>query len=338
MHIINPVWPGYFADPFVLRWRDEYFAYGTGETLERAATPRGSDGPDEARAFRILRSRNLARWEPAGAALPVPAERAGDAFWAPEVAEHAGRFYLYYSSAPPGRDELHRLRVAVAEHPLGPFRDRGLVLPEDLGFCIDASPFRDPRDGAWYLFFARDYFEDRVGTGLAVVRLTHDMLRAADAPRPVLRANADWQIYERNRSLYGRDWDAWHTVEGPCVVEHEGRYHCFYSGGNWQTRDYGVSYAVAPHPFGPWEHAPEPGPVVLRERGGEALGPGHNSHAVAPDGGEWLVYHAWDAERRARRMFLDRLDWTEAGPRCLGPTVGMVAETKTVPAAQSVTQ
>ena len=31
----NPVWPGYFADPFVLRHGDEYFAYGTAETLER---------------------------------------------------------------------------------------------------------------------------------------------------------------------------------------------------------------------------------------------------------------------------------------------------------------
>ena len=29
----NPVWPGYFADPFVLRWEDRYVAYGTGAAL-----------------------------------------------------------------------------------------------------------------------------------------------------------------------------------------------------------------------------------------------------------------------------------------------------------------
>ncbi|HEX2101808.1 MAG TPA: family 43 glycosylhydrolase, partial [Candidatus Synoicihabitans sp.] len=139
--------------------------------------------------------------------------------------------------------------------------------------------------------------------------------------QPVVRANADWQVYERNRPLYGRSWAAWHTVEGPCVVYHENHYYCFYSGGNWQTHDYGVSYAVASHPLGPWTHAPESEPVVLRQKPGEVLGPGHNSYSVAPDGRtELLVYHAWDVARTARRMCLDRLVWTTAGPRCLGPT------------------
>ena len=314
MTYTNPVWPGYFADPFVLRWRGEYFAYGTAETLERDA--RGS-----AQAFKILHSRDLVRWEPAGAALTLKSEEATRAYWAPEVAERDGRFFLYYSSAPAGRDELHRLRVAVADEPRGPFIDAGAVLPDDEGFSIDAHPFRDPRSGKWYLFFAKDFFEERTGTGLAVVPLTDDLLRAAEPSRPVLRANADWQIYERNRTLYGRQWVAWHTVEGPCVVEHDGRYFCFYSGGNWQTHDYGVSYAVADHPLGPWQHAKEAGPIVLRQIAGQVLGPGHNSHTVAPDGRtELLVYHAWDPARTARRMCIDRLQWTRDGPRCVGPT------------------
>lgn len=311
----NPVWPRYFADPFVLRWRDEYFAYGTGEGLE-------DDGRGGRGAFKILRSRDLVTWEPAGAALTV---EPGDAqsYWAPEVAEQNGKFYLYYSKAPAGRDELHRVRVAVAEHPTGPFRDAGAVMPESEGFCIDANPFRDPTDGRWYLFFAKDFFEERTGTGLAVVRLTPDLLKADGASKPVLRANADWQIYERDRTLYGKKWEAWHTVEGPCVVEHEGRYYCFYSGGNWQTHDYGVSYAVADHPLGPWQHAEQAEPVVLRQRPGGLLGPGHNSYTVAPDGRTGvIVYHAWDQNRTARRMCIDAITWGPNGPRCEGPTTG----------------
>jgi beta-xylosidase len=306
----NPVWPGYFADPFTLRWRGDYFAYGTGETRHRGAG-----------AFSILRSRDLVQWEQAGTALtPRPGEER-HAFWAPEVAERDGRFYLYYSTAPEGRDELHRIWVAVADSPLGPFTEAGPVLPESEGFCIDGNPFRDPHSGRWYLFFAKDFFEERTGTGLAVVPLGDDLLHATEASRPVLRANADWQIYERNRTLYGRQWTAWHTVEGPCVVAHAGRYYCFYSGGNWQTHEYGVSYAVADHPLGPWQHAPKPGPIVLRQRAGEVLGPGHNSYIVAPDGvTELLVYHAWDPQKTARRMCLDRLIWMEGEPRCLGPT------------------
>lgn len=313
----NPVWPGYFADPFVLRVGADYYAYGTGEHLDR-------DDAGAPRAFTILHSRDLVHWTRAGGAVVPPAGTESHSFWAPEVAAHDGRFYLFYSSAPAARDELHRVQVAVADDPRGPFHVRGPVLPAAEGFCIDAHPFRDPRDGCWYLFYAKDYFEERSGTGLAVVPLTADLLRPAAAATPVLRANADWQIYERNRPLYGRTWAAWHTVEGPCVVTHAGRFYCFYSGGNWQTRDYGVSYATADHPLGPWRHAPEAGPVVLRERPPDALGPGHNSYVVAPDGNELLVYHAWDARRAARRMCLDPLVWTEAGPRCLGPSVGPV--------------
>jgi GH43 family beta-xylosidase len=137
----------------------------------------------------------------------------------------------------------------------------------------------------------------------------------------VLQANADWQIYEHDRHHYGRRWRAWHTVEGPCVVMHDDRYYCFYSGGNWQTRDYGVSFAVADNPLGPWHHSVAMGPVVLREDPAGVLGPGHNSYAIGPDGQtEFLVYHAWDVARTKRRMCIDRLVWTKDGPRCQGPT------------------
>jgi GH43 family beta-xylosidase len=287
-----------------------YYAYGTGDSAGA-----GADG-----VFEILRSPDLVHWTALGTALTPPPEARTDAHWAPEVAAAGGKFHLYYSRAPHGRDEEHRIRVAVADHPAGPFIDAGPVLPDALGFCIDAHPFRDPRDGAWYLFFAKDYFDERTGTGLAVARLSANLLSIEGPVHDMLRANADWQIYERNRTHYRRQWRAWHTVEGPCVVAHGGRYYCFYSGGNWQTRDYGVSYAVANHPFGPWAHAAQAGPIVLRERPDEVLGPGHNSYAVTPDNIEVLVYHAWDPDRERRRMCLDRLVWTDEGPRCLGPT------------------
>lgn len=307
--VIAPVWPGYFADPFVLRCGDEYFAYGTGATLERDAGGRVG-------AFRILHSRDLTTWEAVGFALEVPPERATAAYWAPEVAASGGRFFLYYSRAPAGQDEKHRVYVATAERPIGPFREVGAVLPEEIGFCIDAHPFRDPRDGRWYLFFARDSFEDRAGTGIAVVPLHASMERAEGDPVNVVRANHDWQIYERRRSLYGRVWEAWHTVEGPSVVEHDGRYYCFYSGGNWQTENYGVSYAEADHPLGPWRHAVASGPTVLAQVPGVLIGPGHNSVTTTPDGREHaMVFHAWDRARVARRMFVAPIEWTEHGPR-----------------------
>jgi beta-xylosidase len=307
----NPVFPHDFADPFVLRTRDAYYAYGT-------AAP----GPD-GRMFPVLHSTDLVNWTPIGGALTPLTEPRGFSYWAPEVAENNGRYFLFYSASTSPSDEHHRLRVAVADHPAGPFTDSGRLLLPDVGFSIDASPFRDPRTGKWYLFFATDYEADEPhGTGLAVVELAGDVMSAVTSPRVVVRAVADWQIYERNRDYKGRVWTKWHCVEGPNAVYHDGRYYCFYSGGAWHGDNYGVGFAVADHPLGPWrdDFAPH-GAYVLKGVPGKVIGPGHNSHVLGPDGQTlFMVYHAWDAAKTARRMCIDPIIWTEFGPKVDGPS------------------
>ena len=314
----NPVWSGYMADPFVLGTNGEYYAYGTGAVA--------ADG----RRFPVLHSRDLSVWEPVGGALePLPELGTDAEYWAPAVAEKNGVYYLYYSAAPSQQVLRHRLRVATATHPAGPFRDVGHELLPDAGFTIDAHPFHDPHEDRWYLYYAMDYLDgERVGTGLAVVPIADDLVTVAGEPRTVLRAFADWQIFARNRTLYDMQWDAWHTLEGPCVVEKDGTYYCFFSGGAWETPGYSVSYAVASHPLGPWHVV-----TSTKEDGNDSLlcsvperdifGPGHNSVLTAPDGKtQFLVYHAWDTARTARRMYIDPLIWTPDGPRCDGPTQG----------------
>ena len=308
----NPVWNGYLADPFVLRHSTDeglwYYAYGTGN-----ASPGEEGGP--ARAFPVVRSRNLADWEFVGGALEMLAEMPGAGYWAPEVAFRDGVYWMYYSVGMEGSQGLpsdqHRLRVARADHPAGPFRDCGIWLLPELEFSIDAHPFCDPRDGKWYLFFAQDYFDARVGTGTAVVPLADDMLSAMAPPVPVIRASDDWHIHARNRTNYGRVWDAWHTVEGAFVLFHEGLYYCLYSGGAWHGPDYGVGFGVAEHPLGPWRDSwAQEGPTVLKGVPGKVLGPGHNSVVLGPDGHTLFVaYHAWDVAKTARRLCIDPLVW-----------------------------
>jgi beta-xylosidase len=310
----NPVWPGYLADPFVLKTGGEYYAYGTGSSI--------GDDLSNGRMFPVLHSKDLAHWEFVGGALKPLTDFASTAYWAPEVAERDGTFYMYYSAATGKGDEGHRLRVAVADHPAGPFVDAGREIIPDEGFTIDAHPFRDPKDGQWYLYYAKDFFDERVGTGTAVVPLQDDMMSPADAPRTVLRATSDWHIHARNRHIYGREWDAWHTVEGPFVVERDGLYYCLYSGGAWHSDNYGVSYGIAEHPLGPFrDEWSSEGPTVLRGIPGQVIGPGHNSVVLGPDNKtQFVVYHAWDVAKTARRMCIDPLVWTPDGPRCLGPT------------------
>lgn len=309
LHFSNPVYPETMADPFVLKWNGVYYAYGT--------APRDRESQ---RAFRVLRSDDLRHWDLLGGALTLLDPPLGSAYWAPEVAERGGEFYMFYSAAS-GSDETHRLRVATSRAPEGPFTDAGQDLLPDCGFTIDASPFRDPRDGQWYLYFAMDFLDgDRPGTGLAVVPLSDDLKTALAAPTVVARASADWQLYEHAREHYGQTWPAWYTVEGPFTVHRGGRYYCFYSGGAWHGPDYGVAWAVADHPLGPWRDSGNDGPTILRGVPGRTLGPGHNSVVIGPDGKDYIVYHAWDPDMTARRMCIDGLEWTDAGPRCDGPT------------------
>jgi GH43 family beta-xylosidase len=301
----NPVYPEYFADPFVLHHDGHYYAYGTGA---RAL-------PNELR-FEVLTSDDLIHWRSLGGALQ-PLESAASDYWAPEVAFNEGKFYLYYSAGI--GDKGHQLRVAVSERPEGPFVDAGVILTGDDPFTIDASPFRDPKDGSWYLFYARDFLDgERVGTALSVDRMT-SMTSLEGTPRTVLRASGDWQLYAKARMMYGAEYD-WHTLEGPFVVAHENRYYCFYSGGAWTNPSYGVSYAVADHPLGPWTETSPSAPRLLKTIPDHVIGPGHNSVVTAPDGVNYLVYHAWDVAQTGRRMCIDAIHWTPDGPRTAGPS------------------
>ena len=309
----NPVWHGELADPFVLRWQGVYYAYGTSGAV---SSPSHDD-----RVFPVLNSSDLVHWEYLGRALEPAGHLPGSVYWAPEVAEHNGRFYMYYSAAESPGDESHRLHVATAEDPTGPFRTAGSLLPGE-DFTIDAHPFRDPHNGQWYLFFARDFFDERVGTGIAAVPLSDTMIHTSGPVTTILRASFDWQVFERNRRLYGRLWDAWHTVEGPCVVRRNPLYYCFYSGGAWHSEDYGVSYGVSQNVLGPYrDEWSRSGPSVLRSVPNKVFGPGHNSIVIGPDNRtDFIVYHAWGEDKTARRMCIDPLRWTPEGPDCPGPT------------------
>jgi GH43 family beta-xylosidase len=298
----NPVHPGYFADPFVMRVDEGYVAIGTG-------------GVVDGRAFEVLTSPDLVSWSSAGGALVLP-DVEGTDYWAPEVAELEGRYHLFYSVGT--GDAGHHLRVAVADDPTGPYVDQGVDLTPDERFAIDPSPFRAP-DGQWYLSFARDVLVgERVGTMLAVARRAPTLDRLVGEPVDVLRPTADWQIYQRDRAMYGSRYD-WHTLEGPFVVHRGGRYWCFYSAGSWLEPSYAVGWAVSDHPLGPWS-SPENAEPLMRTVPDHVIGPGHNSITTTPGGADVVVYHAWDPGMTARRMCIDPVSWSDEGPRFDGPS------------------
>jgi beta-xylosidase len=310
---VNPVYGSYFADPFVWKAGDTYYAVGTGE-LE-------ATGQSVGKVFPLLQSSDFFQWQFASSAMVRPDPKLGTHFWAPEVAYSDGTFYLYYSVG--HGDEGHQLRVASSDSPQGPYQDMGKMLlgPPACPFAIDPHPFRD-EDGHWYLFYARDFLDKeggiRTGTALMATRM-RSMTELEGDGVVILRARSDWQRFQSNRLMYGRVWD-WHTLEGPFVRKHEGLYYCFYSGGRWETENYGVDYGVAENVLGPYsDKGNESGPRVLRTIPNQVPGPGHNSIITGADEAtEFIVYHAWDTQMKMRQMFVDPLSWTESGPRARG--------------------
>lgn len=294
---MEPVYDGYFADPFVLRWRGRYYAYGTGP---------GSDSM----AFPMLVSNDSRYWRAAGLALERIDPDFGPHYWAPEVIRGEDHFHMYYSVGTP--ELRHHIRVATSPSPLGPFRDYGRLTSDDLPFAIDPHPFRDP-DGELYLYYAADYVDlERPGTMLVVQKM-NGFHQLVGEPRLLLSAQFEWQTYEKNRPMYGRRLD-WHTLEGPAIAIHKGRLYCFYSAGNWTNESYGVDYAVMNSPTGPLEGA-GPTPKFLSSQSTGLIGPGHNSFFLGPEGVLHCALHAWDERRTKRQMIVAPVDWVGDKPK-----------------------
>jgi GH43 family beta-xylosidase len=301
---LNPVSTRPFADPFVFKYCGEYWAYSTGFWR---------DG----RCFGILRSRDLVRWEEVGGAMdPLPGGHT--CYWAPEVSYDNGRVLMYYSV---GNEEQMQIRIAVADHPAGPFVDAGRALTTE-EFAIDPHVFIDD-DGMKYLFYATDFLTyTHMGTGTVVDRML-DWFTLAGNPRPVTRARYDWQVYDPQRASKGGV--RWHTVEGPCVLKRKGRYYQMFSGGNWQNLSYGVSYAFTDdlNTTDEWQQVSDGVNVlpILRTLPGKVVGPGHNSAVRGPDNQQWFcVYHRWAEDGSARLMCVDPLDWAGQEMIVLGPS------------------
>lgn len=312
---LNPVYEQTFADPFVLKYRGHYWAYCTG------LQPDG-------KAFGILESPDLVNWRRVNSAmLPLPGDH--PCYWAPEVTYDNGLFFLYYSV---GNETTMHLRVALADHPTGPFIDSGrqLTLRGEEGqsehgpampFAIDPHVFTDD-NGRRYLFYATDFYNrTRVGTGTVRDRLL-DPFTLAGHPQPVTLPGYDWQVYDAEREEKGGV--RWHTVEGPFVTKYKGKYYQMFSGGNWKNPSYGVGYGLT----GDIERNEEWNqmcdgdrvPPILQTAPDAVHGPGHNSVVRSPNNmQQYCVYHRW-GNGEGRQMAIDTLDWAGERMFILGPS------------------
>lgn len=299
----NPLPGVVLGDPFVLRWRGQFYMYGTNDGSPLA------DG----RQIPVFRSEDMLCWEPLGGAL-IPTEPELD-HWAPEVLAWNGRFFMAVSFGDVDH-RGHALWVAVADRPEGPFRLKNRLSDPSEVFSIDGSWLLDD-DGRLYLFRCLDFVvegEGPYGTGI-VVQAMRDPMTPSGPPTTVLRAHSPWQVFETDRMmpLYGgRTFPAWTTIEGPAPVRRAGRVFCGYSGGNYM-KAYGTGEVVADNPLGPYQDPRGQDGPLFGTTPGLVEGPGHFS-VIRPDlVSDWIVLHGRVPGESVRRVWLCPATWSRDG-------------------------
>lgn len=270
----------YLADPAVFVDDGVFYLLATG-------------GAQDGRKLPIYRSANLTDWEFQGGAVSPGPKGAWNRrnFWAPELFRLDGRYYLYYTAMPEGtpKNTGNRVGVAVADHPLGPYEDRGVVVPHG---SIDGSVFTD-HDGGRYLLYTTE-----VGnlSGFPQGQILIDRLvtptQVEGKPRPIM-------------NQYG--WQ-----EGASLIHHGGQYHLFFSSGGWKGPSYCVRWATAEQPTGPFTERSIEQPRVATAPG--MIGPGHGFAWRHPDGGWRYTFHAWDDTMSRRSPRFAEIHWENGVP------------------------
>ena len=280
----NPVLPTGCADPGAMRDVDG--------TYVLACTSGGA-----ANAFPIFTSPDLVHWKLSGHVFPAgkhPTWTTGSAFWAPEIHRVNGKYVVYFS-AEYDKTGNNAVGAASAPSPTGPFTDVGAPLVSDAAIgVIDANEITTSK-GESYLVWKTAGLGVGKPTPIHSQRLTASGLALTGAPVTLITNDQPWE---------GK------STEGPFMVEHDGMFYLFYSGGIYSNASYAVGVARAPTPHEPMTKLPNP----ILTTNDAWIGPGHNS-VVETGAGNWaIVYHAWKPGCVAqpgcdRVLLLDAIAW-----------------------------
>jgi Glycosyl hydrolases family 43 len=259
----GPVYPFDFADPYVLRVGDTYYAYGTNAA--------GGN-------VQVIRSTDLLSWSALGNALPKLARWAlPNLTWAPAVLQRGGKFILFYA-ADYALTERHCISAAVSSSPRGPFIDSSTApltcQLDDQGGSIDPYPFVDA-SGNPYLAWKTDGLEGTPPAIWAQPLSADGLSTAGSGPTRLLTADQPWEAG---------------VVEAPAIFSAGDGYVLLYSGNDWGGANYAIGAALCQGPLGPCAK-PLDHPVLASQ--GEITGPGSPSVFTAGDGSLEVAFHAW---------------------------------------------
>ena len=327
-----------YGDPYILNASDgKFYMYGTTGNLD---------------GFKVFSSDNLVDWQDEGQIYQGATEESWtvDCFWAPEVYERHGKFYLFFSANwkenPNNEEENFRIGVAVSDSPTGAFKelhDRPIFDP---GYpIIDANLYFDDANEKVYLYYSRCCYKHPVESEIANlarannwydeieeswiygVEISPDFSEVIGEPVLLLRppvalddTQAEWESRSVMAQEINRRW-----TEGSYLIEKDGVFYMMYSANFFGGQYYAVGYATADNPLGPFTKA-ENNPVLQKntDEGGTVTGTGHNMILTLNNGDMYCVYHGRTTETgRKRVVFIDKMSIADGQLFVDGPTTDL---------------
>ncbi|WP_153798724.1 family 43 glycosylhydrolase [Foetidibacter luteolus] len=272
----NPIMPGDFADPSVIKVGDTYYATGTSSEW----------GPQ----YPLFTSKDLVQWKQIGYIFSTKPAWTTSSFWAPELYFYQGKFYVYYTAR--DANKVSYIGVAVANDPAKGFTDKGVLVKFGTE-AIDAFVIKDGND--LYISW-KAYGLDKRPIELLGSKLTADGLGLEGEPFTLLR--------DDNRN----------GMEGQSIVKRNGYYYLFYSAGGCcgVPCDYNVRVARSKNIKGPYE---ENGANPILQGNSNWMCTGHGTPVMADSKRWFYLYHAYhtsDNVFTGRQGMLDEMFWNDA--------------------------
>ncbi len=236
-------------DPFVVpdKHKRVYYLFGTTDTNPW-------DGKGE--GFMVYESKDMKLWsEPKYAFVPPDNFWATTQFWAPEVHQYKGKWYMFASFKSPER--CRGVQVLRSEYVTGPYTPitDGPVTPTDWE-CLDGTLYIDEDDEPW-IVFSHEWLQIHDGA-FCCAKLSQDLSCMVSEPITMFHASdAPWCVSHTGDMVVGTEND--YVTDGPYLYHtKDGLLQMIWSSFSNNGYAIGIAVSASGKVTGPWEQQNEP--------------------------------------------------------------------------------